>query len=112
MTDELKTLQDDLAVSIQTILTAYDQCTAPEMRSQLLDQAQMLSSQMSQIETRVFHQQTLEASAVLTAAFASAKGYTDQIDGLNNKLEQVSEIISLAGKVINVVAQIITVLPA
>jgi flagellar hook-associated protein FlgK len=112
MTDELKTLQDGLAASIRTILQAYDQCTAPDMRAQLIDQAQMLSSQMSQIETTLFHQQTLEASATLAAAFASAKGFTDQIDKLNNNLEKVSDIISLAGKVINTVTQIVNVLPA
>ena len=112
MTDELKTLQDGLAASIRTILQAYDQCTAPEMRAQLIDQAQTLSSQMSQIETTLFHQQTLEDSAVLAAAFASAKGYTDQIDELNGKLEKVSDIIAIASKVINAVTQIVSVLPA
>jgi hypothetical protein len=112
MTDDLKSLQDGLSASIQTILQAYDQCTSPEVRPQLLDQAQMLSSQMSRIETMLFHQQTLEASDVLTAAFASAKGFTDQIGGLNNQLERVSEIISLAGKVINAVTQIVNFLPA
>lgn len=112
MTDDLKTLQDSLAASIRTILQAYDQCTVPEMRAQLINQAQMLSSQMSQIETLLFHQQTLEASAVLTAAFASAKGYTDQLNGLNQQLEHVSDIISIAGKVVNAVTQIVNVLPA
>ena len=111
MIDELKTLQAGLAASIQTVLAAYDQCTVPEMRSRLLDQAQTLSSQMSQIETRLFHQQALEASTVLAAAFASVRGYTDQIDELNNRLEAVSAIISLAGKVVDGVTRIVSVLP-
>ena len=108
---DLQTLQDGLNASIQTLLNAYDQCADSEASAQLIDQVNQLTSQMKQVETNLFHQQTVEATDVLNSAFASAQGYTAKLNDLGKKLGQVAAIVSTAGKLISVVAQIVAALP-
>lgn len=111
MPSDLQTLQDGLNSSIQTLLKAYDQCTDPEASAQLIGQVDQLTSQMKQIETNLFHQQTVAATDVLNSAFTAAQGYTAKLIELGGRLAQVATIISTAGKLISVVAQIIAALP-
>jgi hypothetical protein len=112
MTENLTNLQSDLGASIRVILQAYDQCEDPALRAQLISQAQLLSTQMSRIETALFHQQTVEADEELEEAFTSAKGFTEQIDAMNHELERAAELVALAGKVVHTVTQIVAHLPA
>jgi flagellar hook-associated protein FlgK len=111
MDNDLQTLQDGINASIQTLLQAYDNCQDPVASQQLIDQANQLTAQMKQIEATLFHQQTVEAGAVLAGAFTSAKGFTDQLNALSKSLDQVSDIISVAGKLVDAVAKVIAVLP-
>ena len=104
---QLQDLQDGLSASIQTILKAYDQCEDPGASATLLQQSHQLAAQMSAIETALFHQQTLQATAVVTGAFSAAAGFTAQLKGLEAGLEKVSDIIGAAAKLIGAVAQIL-----
>jgi len=112
MIEKLTALQGDLASNIRTLLDAYDRCTDPALRTQLISQTQSLSTQMSRIETALFHQQTVDADDTLEAAFNSARGFTSQIDALNDQLERVSELVSVAAKVVQTVTVIVGYLPA
>jgi hypothetical protein len=104
---DLQALQDGLNASIQTILKSYDQCTDPVQSAALLTQSQQLAAQMSQIETKLFHQEVVQATATITAAFTAANGFTDQLKAMAASLEKASDIVSIAAKLVSVVAQII-----
>jgi hypothetical protein len=104
---DLQALQDGLNASIQTILKSYDQCTDPVQSAALLTQSQQLAAQMSQIETKLFHQEVVQATAAMTAAFTAATGYTAQLKDMATKLEKASDIVSVAAKLVSVVTQIL-----
>ena len=107
---DLEELQDGISASIQTLLQAYNQCTDPVESATILSQSQHLAAQMSQIETNLFHQQTIQAGATVDNAFASAKGFTGQLKDLVKSLDRASDIITTGAKLVGVVAQIISVL--
>ncbi len=107
---DLQALQDGLNASIQTILKSYDQCTDPVQSASLLSQSQQLAAQMSQIETKLFHQEVVQATATITAAFTAANGFTDQLKAMAASLEKASDIVSIAAKLVSAVAQIISCL--
>ena len=106
-TSELQDLQDGISASIQTILKAYDACNDPVESATLLNQSHQLSAQMSQIETALFHQQAVNATATVSSAFTSAQGFIAELNGLTTQLEKVSAIITAAAKLVGVVAQIL-----
>jgi hypothetical protein len=104
---DLQALQDGLNASIQTILKSYDQCTDPVLSAALLTHSQQLAAQMSQIETSLFHQEAVQATATMTAAFTAANGFTAQLKAMAATLEKASDIVSVAAKLVSVVAQIL-----
>jgi hypothetical protein len=104
---DLQALQDGLNASIQTILKSYDQCTDPVQSAALLSQSQQLAAQMSQIETKLFHQEVVQATATMTAAFTAANGFTAQLKAMDATLEKASDIVSVAAKLVSVVTQIL-----
>ena len=107
---DLEELQDGISASIQTLLQAYGQCADRVESATILGQSQQLAAQMSQIETNLFHQQTVAAGATIDAAFASARGLTQQLQEVSKSLDRVSEIIATGAKLVGVVAQIISYL--
>ncbi len=109
--DDLQKLQDGLSVSIKSLLKAYDQSKDPVESATLLDQSQQLSAQMTQIETNIFHQQTVQAGATIDDAFTAAGGLVDQLTAATAKLQKISDAISIAAKLISVVAKIASYLP-
>jgi hypothetical protein len=106
-TSQLQDLQDGISASIQTILKAYDACNDPVESAALLNQSHQLAAQMSQIETALFHQQAINATATVSSAFTSAQGFIAELNGLTSQLEKVSAIIASAAKLVGVVAQIL-----
>jgi hypothetical protein len=106
-TAQLQTLQDGISASVQILLKAYDQTADPVVSATLLGQQQQLAAQMGQIETAIFHQETVLATATMAAAFTAANGFTAELTGQAQSLDQVSKIITSAAKLIGVVAQII-----
>ena len=109
-TEELQQLQDGISASIQTVLKAYNACDDPVDCATLLNQSQQLAGQMSRIETALFHQQTIEASAAISGAFDSADGFIAELKQMTKSLDQASKIITAAAKLAGVVAQILAVL--
>ena len=107
---DLEDLQDGISASIQTLLQAYGQCRDPVESATILGQSQQLAAQMSQIETNLFHQQAIAAGATIDSAFASAKGFTQQLKDMAKTLDRVSDIITNGAKLVGVVTQIISYL--
>jgi hypothetical protein len=105
---DLQALQDGISANIQTILKAYDACNDPVQSATLIVQSQELAAQMSKIETALFHQETLEATATMSSAFDSANGFTAQLNGMAASLEKAADIIAVAAKVIGAVAEIVS----
>jgi len=106
-TQQLRALQDGVSASLQTILKAYDRCEDPVGSATLLQQSQQLAAQMSAMETALFHQETVQATAAMADAFTCASGFTAQLKQMEATLDKVSDIINAAAKLIGVVAQII-----
>jgi len=104
---DLEDLQDGISASIQTLLQAYGQCADRVESATILGQSQQLAAQMSQIETNLFHQQAIAAGATIDDAFASAKGFTQQLQDMSRSLDRVTDIITTGAKLVGVVAQII-----
>jgi hypothetical protein len=103
----LENLQDGLSASLQILLKAYDECTDPAESAALLIQAKQLAAQMSQIETSLFHQQTVQAGAVVDPAFSSAESYTADLKNLAGKYDQISDIIAAGAKLVEAVTVIV-----
>ena len=104
---DLEDIQDGISASIQTLLRAYDQCADPVESAAILVRSKQLAAQMSQIETGLFHQQSVQASPEVDRAFASARGYTAQLKAMAGDLDRVSEIIATGAKLVDAVTQII-----
>ena len=105
---DLEDLQDGISASIQTLLRAYDQCADPVESAAILIQAKQLAAQMAQIETNMFHQQSIRAGPTVDRAFASAKGCTSQLKDMGGHLDRVSDIIATGAKLVGVVTQIVS----
>ena len=105
---DLEDLQDGISASIQTLLRAYDQCADPVESAAILIQSKQLAAQMAQIETNMFHQQSIRAGPTVDRAFASAKGYTSQLKDMGGHLDRVSDIIATGAKLVGVVTQIVS----
>ncbi|HZL46227.1 MAG TPA: hypothetical protein VFC28_08370 [Opitutaceae bacterium] len=107
---DLEELQDGISASIQTLLQAYGQCADGVASATILGQSQQLAAQMSQIETNLFHQQAIQAGAAIDGAFASAKGFTEQLKAMAKTLDRISDIIATGAKLVGVVTQIVSYL--
>jgi len=105
---DLEELQDGISASVQTLFRAYDQCTDPVESAAILIQAKQLAAQMAQIETNMFHQQSIQTGPTVDRAFASAKDYTSQLKTLSANLDRVSDIVATGTKLVDVVAQIVS----
>jgi len=106
-TARLQQLQDGISASIKTILKAYDACSDPVESATLLGQSRQLSAQMADLETALFHQQTIAASATLAGAFTAADGFIAELNQDAQALDRVSQIITASAKLIGVVTQIL-----
>jgi len=106
-TARLQQLQDGISAGIQTILQAYDACTDPVESATLLGQSRQLAAQMADLETALFHQQTIAASATVAAAFTAADGFIAELNQAAQSLDRVSQIITASAKLIGVVTQIL-----
>lgn len=104
---DLEALQDGISASIQTLLQAYDQCTDPVESATIIVQTKQLAAQMSQIETRLFHQQAIQAGPAVDSAFGSAQGFTMQLRAMSGKFERMSEIIGTGAKLVDAVAVLV-----
>jgi CHASE3 domain sensor protein len=110
-TSQLQDLQDGISASLQTLQKAYALTNDPGQSQNLINQSQDLATQMAQFEKTLFAQQTLDAEAAVQAAFSSAQGLTDQLKAMAGNLEKVSDVISIAAKLIAALAQIVVKLP-
>ena len=104
---DLEELQDGISASIQTLLQTYGLCADPVESATILSQSQQLAAQMSQIETNLFHEQTIQQGATIDEAFTAARGFTDQLKAMSQELDRVSDIISTGAKLVAVVTQIV-----
>ncbi len=109
--NDLQNLQDGLSASIKSILSSYDATQDPAESATLLNQSHQLAAQMTQIETNLFHQQTIQAGATIDQAFALATGFTAQLTAAAGQLQKISDTIATAAKLIGVVSKIIGYLP-
>jgi len=110
-TSQLQDLQDGISASLQTLQKAYALTSDPTESQTLANQTQDLAGQMAQMEKTLFAQQTLDAETTVQAAFTSAQGLTAQLKAMAGNLEKVSEVISIAAKLVAAVAQVVVKLP-
>jgi len=108
--EDLEGLQEGISASIQTLLQAYDQCADPVESATIMVQTRQLAAQMSQIETSLFHKQTLRAGPVIDQAFASAKGFIAQLKNLAGRFDRMEGIIATGAKLVGAVTPIVSCL--
>lgn len=108
---QIKGLQQSLGASITATQNSALQCPEKKQKDLLIAQAEDMSDQYDDLETRLFHLGTVQVSSDVGGAFDGTNDFANQLSAMTANLDQYSKILDLAGKVVSAATQLLKVLP-